>query len=253
MENILLYFAIKYEGDWDKIYAAINKKEKVDSVEMEEVLKENKSNYITLLDSQYPSRLKCIYKPTFVLFYKGDISLLNSNNKTIGVVGSRKNSEYGKKTTTQIVKDLVKENIIIVSGLAKGIDSIAHHSCIDNGGKTVAVLGNGFDSCYPLENSDLLENVAKYGVVISEYPDFVEACKENFPKRNRIIAGLSDAILVTEAKKKSGSMITVSRALEMGKDIYCIPSNIGKDSGCNLLIKEGAKLVECGQDILLEL
>lgn len=253
MENILLYFAIKYGGDWDKIYAAINKKERVDQEEMDSLLKSHKSEYITLLSSHYPNRLKSIYKPPFVLFYKGDISLLDSNNKTVGVVGSRNHTDYGKDATEKIVEGLVKENIVIVSGMAKGIDSIAHNASIQNNGKTIAVLGNGVDECYPRENSKLFEEIAQKGLILSEYPEFVKANKENFPKRNRIIAGISDAILVTDAKKKSGSMITVSRALEMGKDIFCVPHVIGIESGCNSLIKEGAKLVESAQDILQEL
>lgn len=253
MENILIYFAIKYQGDWDKIYNAINKKEKVEKEDLDKVLSSNSSECITLINKDYPSRLKSIYKPPFVLFYKGDINLINSSNKIIGVVGSRKCSEYGENVTRKLVKDLVASNFVIVSGLAKGIDSIAHFSALDNGGATIAVLGNGINVNFPKENKDLQQKVANYGLIISEYPDFTEASKENFPKRNRIIAGLSDGVLVTEAKLKSGSMITVSRALEMGKDIFCVPERIEKNSGCNALIKEGAKLVETIEDILIEM
>lgn len=253
MDKILAYFAIKYEGDWDKIYAAINKKEKVDSNEMEEVLKKNTSEYITLISNDYPFRLKHIYKPPFVLFYKGNKELLNTSRKTIGVVGSRVSSEYGSFATRKIVCDLVKNNAVIVSGLAKGIDSVAHKSCLDSNGDTIAVIANGIDEFYPVENKQLQNDIFIKGIVISEYPSFMSSNKENFPKRNRIIAGLSDAILVGEAKYKSGSMITVSRALEMGKEIFCIPDIICNESGCNKLIKEGAKLVENGLDILNEL
>lgn len=249
MNEILVYFAIKYGGDWDKIYSAINKKEKVNNEEIKEALL-NCDKYITLLDDNYPQRLKNIYKPPFVLFYKGDINLINSL-KTIGVVGSRENSEYGKKATQKIVKELVENDYVIVSGLAKGIDAIAHRECLDNKGKTIAVVGNGLDKVYPLENKQLQEEIINKGLILSEYPNFIEATKENFPKRNRIVAGLSDSILVTEAKNKSGAMITVNRALEMGKDIFCVPDLINNDSGCNTLIKEGAKLVENINDILV--
>ena len=251
MNEILVYFAIKYGGDWDKIYSAINKKEKVNQEEIKETLKDC-NEYITLLDDIYPSRLKSIYKPPFVLFYKGDIGLLNSK-KTIGVVGSRKNSDYGKYCTQKLVKGLVEHEYVIISGLAKGIDAIAHKECLDNNGKTIAVIANGLDSYYPEENRGLQDEIVKRGLLISEVPNFVESRKENFPKRNRIVAGLSDSILVTEAKNKSGAMITVSRALEMGKDIFCIPYSIETDSGCNTLIKEGAKLIENINDILDEL
>ena len=253
MEEILAYFSIKYEGDWDKIYGAINRKEKVDSSQMRETLDRNTSKYITLIGDKYPDRLKHIYKPPFVLFYKGDIDLINAHRKTIGVVGSRKSSDYGNFATEKIVRELVENDVIIVSGLANGIDSIAHHSCLESGGNTIAVIANGIDECYPLENKGLLDSISENGLVISEYPSFVCSNKENFPKRNRIIAGLSDGILVGEAKYKSGSMITVNRALEMGKEIFCVPDIISNESGCNKLIKEGAKLVESGEDILNEI
>ena len=253
MEKILVYFAIKYEGDWDKIYQAINKKEKVDTKEMEEVLSTIDCEYITLINEKYPSRLKHIYKPPFVLFYKGNVDLLNSFKKTIGVVGSRKCSKYGCFATEKLVKELTKENVIIVSGLASGVDSIAHNSCLLEKGDTIAVVGNGINIFYPLENKKLQEDIANSGLIVSEYPPGVGAIKENFPKRNRIIAGLSDGILVSEAKYKSGSMITVTRGLELGKEIFCVPDSIYNESGCNKLIKEGAKLVECANDILVEL
>lgn len=253
MEEILVYFALKYLGNWDKIYSAINRKEKVDKEELRKVIENEPNKYVTLLNEKYPSRLKSIYKPPFVLFYKGDLELLNTSNKTIGVVGSRNNDGYGKKITESIVGDLVKENYVIVSGLAKGIDSIAHKACLKNNGKTIAVLGNGLEEVYPIENAKLQDEISTLGLVISEYPSFIKSDKENFPKRNRIVAGLSDAILVTQASKKSGSMITVSRALEMGKDIFCVPDSIDKESGCNSLIKEGAKLVESAKDIIMEM
>lgn len=253
MNEILVYFSIKYGGDWDQIYAAINRKEKVDRELMEELLSKQKNNYITILDSNYPSKLKSIYKPPFVLFYKGDISLVNTNNKMLAIIGSRKNTLYGKHVTEQLTKDIVKENIIVISGLAKGIDSIAHKTTLIENGKTIGVLGNGINIKYPLDNSSLQEEISNKGLIVSEYPDFIEAKKEHFPKRNRIIAGLCDAVLVTEANCKSGSMITVSRALELGKDIFCVPHVIGCASGCNMLIKEGAKLVESAQDILLDI
>ena len=253
MDKILVYFAIKYEGEWDSIYAAINKKERVDPVEMEKVLSKNTSKYVTLIDDKYPARLKSIYKPPFVLFYKGDFELLNGSERYIAVIGSRKNNDYGKNVTSKLVSELVKENVIIVSGLASGIDSIAHKCSLDNGGKTIAVVGSGLDRVYPLENEGLQNDIYSNGLVVSEYPSFIESKKDNFPKRNRIIAGLSDGVLVTQAKKKSGSMITVSRALEMGKEIFCVPDIIGVDSGCNQLIKEGARLVENAYDVLSEL
>lgn len=252
MEKILAYFAIKYNGDWDKIYKAINQKEKVDFNEMDSLIKEHGEKFITLLSEEYPSRLKGIYKPPFVLFYRGDISLLNSE-KSVAIIGSRNNSEYGKGVTEKLSMGLSDSKITIVSGLAKGIDSIAHKSCLEVNGKTIAVLGNGLNVNYPKDNEVLQKEIENNGLVVSEYPNNVEAHKDNFPVRNRIVAGLSDAIIVSEAKRKSGTMITVSRALEMGKDIFCVPYKIGEDSGCNSLIKEGAKLIETHEDVLNEL
>lgn len=252
MDKILAYFSIKYEGDWDSIYKAINQKERIEQTEVDRVVDSHDEKYITLLNENYPSRLKSIYKPPFVLFYKGDINLINSD-KAIAIIGSRDNSEYGKNVTDEFTKGLVNEGYCIVSGLAKGIDAISHTSCLANGGKTIAVLGNGLNTSYPKENEDLQKEIELKGLVVSEYPNSVGPNKENFPSRNRIVAGLSDGVLVTEAKKKSGTMITIARALEMGKEVFCIPHRIDENSGCNSLIKEGAKLVENYQDILNEL
>ena len=252
MEKILVYFAIKYNGDWDKIYRAINQKEKVDIESLNDLIKQHGEKYITLLSENYPSRLKSIYKPPFVLFYRGDISLINSH-KSVAIVGSRKNSDYGRDVTQRLSRELAKNNITIVSGLAKGIDSIAHESCLEVDGKTIAVLGNGLNISYPSENEELKNAIETKGLVISEYPNNVEPDKENFPTRNRIVAGLSDGVIVSEARNKSGTMITVTRALEMGKDIFCVPYKVGEDSGCNSLIKDGAKLIETHEDVLNEL
>lgn len=251
MEKILVYFAIKYGGDWDKIYKAINMKEKIDSNEVEKVVSNHGEKYLTLLNDDYPDKLKNIYKPPFVLFYRGDISLVKE--KAMAVIGSRKNSQYGKKITEELTTQLVEKKYSIVSGLAEGIDSIAHRTCLNNKGKTIAVLGNGLNVIYPESNKELQKEIELNGLVISEYPNNVKSNKENFPIRNRIVAGLSDAIVVSEAKRKSGTMITVARALEMGKEIFCVPYKIGEDSGCNTLIKEGAKLIETVDDILNEL
>lgn len=251
MEKILVYFAIKYEGDWDRIYKAINMKEKVDSDEMESMLENHNEKYITLISDNYPSKLKNIYKPPFVLFYRGDESLFEE--MSIAVIGSRENSEYGEKVTKDLTAQLVDKKCSIISGLAQGIDAIAHKTALEKNGKTIAVLGNGLDVIYPSCNKELQKEIELKGLVISEYPNKVQPNKENFPIRNRIVAGLSSGVLVTEAKKKSGTMITVARALEMGKEVFCVPNNLYDESGCNTLIKEGAKLVENANDILNEL
>lgn len=253
MKEILVYLSIIHNGNWNSIYKDILDKRSINKTELDEKLKNLDVNYITLLDKDYPLSLKSTFKPPFVLFYKGNIDLLKNEKRKLAVIGSRENSEYGKNVTESICKDLVKENFVIVSGLAKGIDSIAHHSCLTSNGNTIAVLGNGLNVFYPKENAKLYGEIEKSGLLISEYPPNTAPEKSNFPSRNRIIAGLCEGIVIIEAKEKSGTMNTVYHALEDGKQIFCVPDRINENSGCNKLIKEGAKLVESAKDIIDEL
>ena len=205
--------------------------------------------WVTMLSKNYPDRLKNIYKPPFVLYYQGDLSVLD--NRCLGVIGSRNNSEYGKKMTEKIIPSMgCKSGLTIVSGLAKGIDSIAINAALSSNMKSVGVLGCGLD--YPLDtlNISLYDRLKKEGLVVSEYPPASHPTKEKFPLRNRILAGLSDGVLVIESRMKSGTMITVGCALNQGKDVYCVPSRADIESGCNYLIKQGAHLVENGEDVL---
>ena len=167
----------------------------------------------------------------------------------IAVIGARENSLYGEKMTKKLVIDLVNNGYSIISGLAKGIDAIAHKTCLENDGNTIAVIGSGLNYIYPKENYYLYKEIGKNGLIISEYPDFVKPIAFHYPSRNRIIAGICDSILVTEAKNKSGTMITVKYGLDCGKDIFAVPSEACLDSGCNKLIKEGAQLVETIDDL----
>lgn len=248
MEDIILYFAVKYEGDFEKIFYAIMSKEEVDYLKVKEYKEALDCQYATVISKNYPLKLKHLNRPPFVVFYKGDLSLLD--NKCISIIGSRKNTEYGEKITKQITKELTLNNINIISGLALGIDSIAHEECLNNFGKTIAVLGNGVNEYYPNKNNKLQKEIISKGLLISEYPPNVKPNRMNFPKRNRIIAALCDALLVIEANKKSGTMITVNEALNLGKDIMCVPNRVDEDSGCNELIKNGAYLVENAYDVL---
>lgn len=248
MEEILLYFSLKYSGDFDLIYQALKTKEEVDQALKEQLFKQLKCSYTTLISKNYPDTLKQITCPPFVLFYYGDLSLIN--DKCIGVVGKRKSSEYGNYATEYLVKQLVNEQYTIVSGMALGIDAVAHQSAINNDGKTIAILGSGIDYCYPKRNQKLYNDLKENHLIMSEYPGELVPQKMNFPRRNRIISGLSESILVTEADKRSGTMITVGHALEQGKDIYCIPARINDANGCNYLIQQGAKLVMNVGDII---
>ena len=246
--DILIYLAIKFRGDWDKIRDTITGKNFVDAKEVEELNSTDKSNKLTILDPEYPEWLRAIYKPPFVLFYYGDISLIKNIDKNIAVVGSRQYSEYGKETTFILVKDICAR-YVIVSGLARGIDSIAHETAIKNGGKTIAVLGSGIDVCYPSDNKVLYKKIKKDHLLVSEYPSDTPPEPQLFPLRNRIIAGLSKAVLVTEASERSGTLITVHYALAANKDVMCVPHPAGTHSSCNRLISQGAYLVESGEDI----
>lgn len=248
MDRILLYFAMLYDGDFDKIYYAIMNKEECDYTKALEFENNLTCKYTTVISNDYPQKLKHLNKPPFVIFYEGNLNLINKS--TIGVIGSRENSEYGERICKKIVKDLVDNEYVIISGLAKGIDIISHNGAIENNGKTIAVLGNGINYYYPRNNKNVQENIKTNGLILSEYPPNLAPSKENFPKRNRIIAALSDSILVIEAKKRSGTMITVNEALNIGRDIMCVPSLADGNSGCNHLIKNGAYLVEDINDIL---
>ena len=252
MEDIILYFSFYHKGNWDKIYKSLLDKEKVDYLKLKEIKQKLNCNYVTILSKAYPLILKEVNKPPFVLYYLGDYSLIKFK-RIIGVIGTRNPSHFGLDVTNKIVKDLVKEEVCIISGLAKGIDARAHLTTLDENGKTIAVLGNGFNHFYPFMNKNLQERIIKKGLLISEYPPFVAPKKEHFPQRNRIIAALSDAIIVTEAKLRSGTLITVSFGLEMGKDIWCVPStNLGR-SACNYLIKQGANLLENANEVIDEI
>jgi DNA processing protein len=199
--------------------------------------------------------LKEIADPPPVLYVRGEI-LPTFFKKSIAVVGTRKMTSYGKEVTEALVRDLVAAGFTIVSGLARGVDSYAHRVTVGNGGKTIAVLGGGVDIIYPPENESLAKEIeGDYGAVISEFPLGMSAMPGNFPARNRIISGLSQGVLVTEAGEDSGSLITAGLAGEQGRDVFAVPGPIYSQlsKGPSSLIKQGAKLVTNVNDILEEL
>lgn len=217
----------------------------------------NGIDIINVEDKEYPDSLKEIYDYPISLYVKGNRSILNQKN--LAIVGCRECTNYGKSATKYFAYHLSKNGINIVSGLARGIDSYAHLGCIcaqkesKKACKTIAVVGNGLDIVYPKENFDLANEIIKNGgAIVSEYPCGVKPDKMNFPARNRIISGISKAILVVEAKEKSGTLITVDFALEQGKDVFVIPGNINSVNsvGTNDLIKQGARIVTSYQEIL---
>lgn len=203
-------------------------------------------------DQDYPENLRYIYDPPQILYVKGNAAALK--REAIAIVGTRKASHYGKLVAEGLARDLAGRGLLVVSGLARGIDSAAHKGALSSG-STVAVLGCGPDVVYPSENRKLLEEVANQGAVISEYPPGTPPNAWNFPARNRIISGLSLGVVVVEAEEKSGSLITVDCALDQGREVFAVPGNIfaSTSKGPHKLVKQGAKLVTCTEDILEEL
>ena len=246
--NIIIAVAILCKGNWNAMCRIINKREFPSDEEVERLVSSLNCGVITYFDEEYPERLKQVRCAPFVLFYLGDISLIKNTNLCLSVVGTRKPTAYGAKVTDKLISGLSKD-IVIVSGMALGIDAIAHYSAIRHGLKTVAVLGSGVDICYPLTNLSLYNRLKKNYLVISEHPPGFTPAYWDFPVRNRIVAGLSKAVLVTEAKRKSGTTTTMAYALEAQIDILCVPSQELGDSACNLCIKDGGYLVENSDDI----
>lgn len=207
--------------------------------------------HIIDFDSElYPERLKRIATPPYVLYVRGNLEVIK-NTITVGVVGTREYSLYGEKVTKDICSELAENGLCIVSGMARGIDTISATAALKAGGKTVAVLGCGVDIVYPPENGKLMDLIIKNGAVVSEYPPMSQPYPSHFPERNRIIAGLSDCLLVTEAPAKSGSLITARYAYEMGRHIFSVPGSVYKINcvGTNNLIKAGAIPVTMTKDI----
>lgn len=219
----------------------------------ENYMKENNIELIHLYDKDYPEKLNEIYDKPIVLYIKGDKTILNQFS--LAVIGCREHTKYGEIVARDISSKIAQNKIITVSGLARGIDSIAHRETLKANGKTIAVIGSGLDNIYPKENVELANEIIKNGgAIVSEYIIGTKPEKMNFPARNRIISGLSNGVVVIEAKKKSGTMITVDFALEQGKEVFAVPGNIlsQNSEGTNELIKQGAKMVTNIQDILEE-
>ncbi|WP_003541171.1 DNA-processing protein DprA [Desulfotomaculum nigrificans] len=208
---------------------------------------------ITIEDDDYPTLLKDIYDPPPALFVRG--KLPNHERTAVAVVGSRKPSPYGLAAAEDIATELARSDIVIISGMARGIDTAAHRGALKGKGTTVAVLGCGPDVVYPKENARLMDKIIEQGAVISEFPPGMAPLAWHFPARNRIISGLSQAVLVVEAAEKSGALITADFALEQGRDVLAIPGNITSPNsvGTNKLIRQGARLVTKAEDILEEL
>lgn len=213
----------------------------------------NEYETITLIDESYPDMLKRIKDPPLVLYVLGNSQLL-AQQPMISVIGSRKPTQTAWNKVAHIVPPLVDQKWTIVSGMAKGIDSYAHQLTLQRNGKTIAVLGGGFQHIYPKEHASLFYAISQNGLVVSEYPPYMRPQRFHFPERNRIISGLSFGTLVIEANERSGTMITVDQALDQGREVYAVPGSIfdGQTKGCHQLIQEGAKLVQHADDIIVD-
>ncbi len=232
-----------------KIYDSI----KIDSFKEVEKLKKQGIKIIFIKDREYPVELRNIAQPPVFLYCKGRVELLKK--RKIGIIGTRKATEYGKVICEKFAKELVKNSIATVSGLALGIDGICHKITLENGGDTIAVVGSGLDVIYPKSNEKIWKKIEKKGLIISEYPLGTPPSSYNFPLRNRIIAGISRGILVVESCKRGGSLITAELALDEGRDVFAVPGDIFSScsEGTNNLIKNSqAKLVTNVDDILVE-
>jgi DNA processing protein len=208
---------------------------------------------LTFREQGYPKNLLQIYDPPPLLYVRGEME--QSDPPMVAMVGSRRGSFYGRTVTKQISKELSLAGVLVVSGMARGIDTAAHLGALEAGKRTIAVFGCGIDVIYPPENKRLFFDIISHGAIISEFPLSTPPDGKNFPRRNRIISGVSLGVVIVEASEDSGSLITASHALEQGREVFAVPGNIGMvtSKGTNRLIKQGAKLVEEAQDILVEI
>lgn len=228
-------------------------KEISDVAAQERLLQKYEARILTMEEPQYPAHLAEIYDPPLVLFTRGD--LLEQDEHSVAIVGTRKASPYGLRMAEQLARELAARGITIVSGLANGIDAAAHRGAIEAGGRTIAVLGCGVDVVYPEENADLMHRITRHGCVLSQFPMGTKPSKGLFPYRNRIISGLCLGTCIVEAPPRSGALITARQAAEQGREVFAVPGQVGYENsrGPHALLREGAKLVESAEDILAEL
>ena len=246
---------IKVEGIGQKTASLINQEKGKIEPEKFFLQHQEKNHYFcTPNQTEYPQLLLEIPSPPAILYYSGDLKLAQTQsiNHLIGIVGTRKPTEHGKRWTYNISKALAQSGFTVVSGLADGIDTFAHRGCLDGGGKTIAVLGNGLDRAYPQKNKQLMTEIAEKGLILTEYEYGSLPERGNFPARNRIVAGLCRAVLVMEAPEKSGALITARYANEFNRDVYTLPNTPDnfQARGCLRLIHKGAEIIITEEELL---
>lgn len=253
----ILYSTAKDLQKWgfkENTINAINKRSKnIDITTKEKEYSSQGIRVISYFEDGYPEALKNINTAPLILYIRGSIT--KEDEVAIAVVGTRTPTKYGEAITEKLTRNLIENNITIVSGLARGIDAIAHKTALKEGGRTIAVLGSGLNSIYPPEHKTLAQDIIKQGAIISEYPPETKPQSYHFPQRNRIIAGLVKGVLITQASLKSGTQVTASWAAEFGREVFAVPGDITNifSKGPHNLIKQGAKLTENIEDILEEL
>jgi DNA processing protein len=217
------------------------------------ILEKLAAKLMTRWDDGYPPNLQEIYDPPALLFVRG--AIVPEDNKAVALVGTRNPTRYGLDMAQQITRDLVRAGVTIISGLARGIDTACHKAALREGGRTIGVLGCGIDVAYPRENRELMDEIVEIGAVISEFRPQTAPLATNFYRRNRIVSGLAKGVVVIEATKNSGSLITAAHALEQNRDVFAVPGNImsKRSEGPHHLIRQGAGLVESGEDVLISL
>ena len=253
--EIILYFVLKHQGNWERIYQALEEKDKFDEKEYKKLIS-NQPPFISILDDDYPDSLKRIYRPPFGLFYYGNLDLLKSKY-ILTSIGTRTPTKYQEQYTYKLIKEVEEHynsKVTLVSGMAKGLDYISMLAALNTNSPIISVLGNGLDIIYPKESSEIYNYCKnKNGLIISEYPLSYTPEKEDFIKRNRIVAGLSKVIYVGGGKNLSGSSTTIRFALEQNKEILALPCNNTGDDLTNTLISDGAEIVLSSKDIITKL
>ena len=263
--DILIYFSIVHRGEWSEIQKAILEHKPLDYEDVKSTIESCKSRVLTIFDPEYPEALSKIPSPPLVLYYEGDLSLIQDMDHCISMVGSRDCTEYARSKTVKIANELAKDGVSVVSGLATGIDTAAAEGAVKEG-KAVAVLGNGLDYFYPSGNRKLQKDVGldyfypsgnrklqkdvgRLGLLLSEYPDGTHPKPFHFPMRNRIIAGLSAAVCIMQAAPNSGTYVTAALAATFGRDVGCLPFRSDEGNIGNALIQDGAMLIESAEDV----
>ena len=239
----------KTAGDKEEWQALLNARRQ-EPERIEEELAQAGISFVSALEEGFPDKLREIPDPPFGIYYKGKMP--GETEPAAAIIGARLASGYGREQARRFGRQISARGIAVISGMARGIDGIAQKAALDAGGKSYAVLGCGVDICYPEENRELYERLQQQGGVLSEYPPGMQPIAKLFPPRNRIISGLSDLVLVIEARKRSGTLITVDMALEQGREVYALPGRVSDalSDGCNRLIRQGAGPATCPQDIL---